>query len=197
MSGWTLIVRARRKQAHDRVRQRQRSQRRCFRLNMSSRVTTIKELTFPLFVIHTDNIEELDGIVWIDDQVLDDTNMEGETLGLRRIQSPMQSIYPLKYMIEDEIGLMKHRGNTFIDNQGKVINYEKTRSLKLKYHKIVQRDKKDIATVLWLKDVPYPFAEKSPPDIEITWAGLLYDHGIPWKIYDFSEEKKKDTWRKI
>ena len=63
----------------------------------------------------------------------------------------------VKYMIEDEIGLMKHRGSTFIDNQGKVINYEKTRSLKLKYHKITNREKKGVATVLWLKDVPFPF----------------------------------------
>ena len=56
---------------------------------------------------------------------------------------------------------------------------------------------KGIATVLWLKDVPFPYAEKSPPDPDLTWAGLLYNMGIPWKIYDFSHEKKKDTWRKI
>ena len=37
--------------------------------------------------------------------------MSGETLGVRRLQSLMKSIYPLRYMIEDEIGLMKHRGN--------------------------------------------------------------------------------------
>ena len=158
---------------------------------------TIQDIVFPVFVIHSDNTEEIDGILWLDDQVLDDKNMEGETLGIRRIQSPMKSIYPLKYMIEDEIGLMKHRGRTFIDNEGKVINYEKTRSLKLKYHKIVKREKKGIATVLWLKDVPFPYAEKSPPDPDLTWAGLLYNMGIPWKIYDFSSEKKKDTWRKI
>ena len=179
------------------VKQRQRSQRRIYLHMNKSRAYTIKDLIFPLFVIHTDNVEEIDGILWIEDQVLDDKNMSGKTLGLRRIQSPMKSVYPLKYMIEDEIGLMKHRGTTFIDTEGKVINYEKTRSLKLKYHKIAKREKKGIATVLWLKDVPFPFAEKSPPDIEITWAGVLYDHGIPWKIYDFSEEKKKDTWRKI
>ena len=181
------------------VKQRQRSQRRIYfrSRQMKSRAYSIKDLIFPLFVIHTDNTEVIDGILWIEDQVLDDLNMPGETLGRRRIQSPMKSIYPLKYMIEDEIGLMKHRGSTFIDNDGKVINYEKTRSLKLKYHKIIKREKKGIATVLWLKDVPFPFAEKSPPDIEITWAGVLYDSGIPWKIYEFSDEKKKDTWRKI
>jgi len=185
-----------RRRFQSKIRRRQQSQRRCMRLR-KSRAYTIEDLTFPLFVIHTDSAEVIDGILWIEDQVLDDLNMPGETLGARRLQSPMKSIYPLKYMIEDEIGLMKHRGSTFIDNDGKVINYEKTRNLKLKYHKIAKREKKGIATVLWLKDVPFPFAEKSPPDIEITWAGVLYDHGIPWKIYEFSEEKRKDTWRKI
>ena len=163
----------------------------------NNRAHTIKDIIFPVFVIHSDNIEEIDGILWLDDQVLDDKNMQGDSLGLRRIQTPMQSIYPLKYMIEDEIGLMKLRGNTFIDYEGKVINYEKTKTLKLRYHKIIKREKKGVATVIWLKDVPFPFAEKSPPDPDLSWAGLLYDRGIPWKIYNFSEEKQKDTWRKI
>ena len=35
-------------------------------------------IQFPVFVIHTDNVEEIDGITWIDDQVLDDKNMSGE-----------------------------------------------------------------------------------------------------------------------
>ena len=106
----------------NRIKQRQRSQRRIYLKNMKSRAYTIKDLTFPLFVIHTDNTEVIDGILWIEDQVLDDLNMSGETLGLRRIQSPMKSIYPLKYMIEDEIGLMKHRGSTFIDNDLSLIH---------------------------------------------------------------------------
>ena len=61
----------------------------------------------------------------------------------------------------------------------------------------MKREKKGIATVLWLKDVPFPYAEKSPPNPDLSWAGVLYNRGIPWKIYDFSNEKKKDTWRKI
>ena len=88
-----------RKRVQNSVKQRQRSRRRIYFNKGMSRTTNINDLIFPLFVIHTDNIEELDGILWIDDQVLDDKNMPGDTLGLRRIQSPMKSIYPLKYMI--------------------------------------------------------------------------------------------------
>ena len=61
---------------------------------------------FPLYVVHTDEVMEADGILWIEDQVLDDKNMSGETLGKRRLQTPMKSLYPLRYMINDEIELI-------------------------------------------------------------------------------------------
>ena len=180
---------------------RQRSQRRIWSMNKKKReaylVTRKEDLRYPIYVIHSDNVELLDGIIWLDDQVLDDKNMEGDSLGLRRIQSPMKSIYPLRYMIEDITGLMRHRGKFFIDSDGRVFNYEKTETVKLHYHKIRKREKKTTATVLWLKDCPFPFAEKSPPREELTWAGVLYSQGIPMAIYDFAEEQQKSTWRKI
>ena len=70
---------------------------------------------FPVYVVHTDNVELIDGILWVEDQVLDDKNMSGETLGKRRLQTPMKSLYPLRYMITDTVELIKHRGNFYID----------------------------------------------------------------------------------
>lgn len=153
------------------------------------------EISFPVYVVHTDNIELIDGILWIDDQVLDDRNMPGDTLGKRRLQTPMKSLYPLKYMIENEIGLISHRRNTFIDSDGEPFIYVKTRTATIKYHKIAKIEKKEIATVLWLKGINFPFLEKRPPLGK--WAGVLYNKTIPWMIFDFSESPKKDTWRKI
>lgn len=160
-------------------------------------VTNREELVFPIFVIHSDNIDYLDGILWLDDQVLDDKNMKGRNLGIRRLQSPMKSLYPLKYMIQDEVSLMKHRAKTFIDSTGRVFHYEKTEKVDIIYHKIVKREKKTLATVIWCKDCPFPFDEKSPPKEEFSWAGVIYRSGIPWKVYEYSETYKKKTWRKI
>jgi len=42
------------------------------------------KLEFPVFVLHTNNIELIDGLLFIDKEILDDTNMKGKTLGLRR-----------------------------------------------------------------------------------------------------------------
>jgi len=50
------------------------------------------KIQFPIFPVHTDEITLVDGILWIENQVLDDKNMKGKTLGIRRLQSPMKSI---------------------------------------------------------------------------------------------------------
>ena len=155
-----------------------------------------RRITWPVFVIHAEP-EVIDGIVWIEDQVVDDTNMLGETLGERRLQTPMKSIYPLRYMIEDEIAMNKHRGKLFIDSLGKVIVHEKTHTVQIKYHKIKKLELKEIATVVWIKDVPYPFIERRPPLSYHTWVGLIYKKGLPWKICEYSTKQKKDTWRKM
>ena len=73
-------------------------------------------LKFPIFTVHTDNVEVVDGIMWIENQVLDDRNMSGDTLGKEDLQSPMKSIYPLKSMIRDIVGLLKHQGKHYIDS---------------------------------------------------------------------------------
>ena len=153
-------------------------------------------IRFPAYIL-SEEPEEIDGLVLIGDQIVDDKNMPGETLGMRRLQSPMKSIYPLRYQIDDEIGMMKHRGKHFSDTNGVYWYNEKTGTAQLKYHKIRKIDRKDIATVVWLKDVPFPFIEARPPQEGSSWAGVLYKKGLPWKIWENCEEQNKDTCRKI
>ena len=95
-------------------------------------------LEFPLFVVHTDNVELIDGILWVEDQVLDDTNMKGDTIGIRRLKSPMKSMYPLKYMVDDIPSLLNHQGKHYIDNSGFFFTKEKKHKVDLKYHKILR-----------------------------------------------------------
>ena len=155
------------------------------------------KIKFPVFVVHTDEILFVDGILWIENQVLDDTNMNGETLGLRRLQSPMKSIYPLKSMIKDIRSLLNHQGKYYIDTTGRFFRKNKTTTTQLKYHKILRTDKKGIASVLWVKDCPFPFTLERPLEDTETWAGILYRQGMPWILYSTSDKKEKDSWRKI
>jgi len=155
------------------------------------------KIKFPIFVLHTDEIISVDGILWIENQVLDDRNMKGETLGMRRLQSPMTSIYPLKSMIKSIRGLLDHQGKFYIDTRGRWFRKIKIKKVPLKYHKILRVEGKDIVSVLWIKECPFPFTIERPLESSETWAGFLYREGLPWLLYDTSSSKKKDTWRKI
>lgn len=68
---------------------------------------------------------------------------------------------------------------------------------KLKYHKILKTDKKGVASILWIKDCPFPFTLDRPLKDTETWAGILYRQGMPWVLYSTSNKREKDSWRKI
>ena len=155
------------------------------------------KLEFPIFVLHSDNVELIDGILFIDNQILDDTNMKGKSLGIRRLQSPMKGLYNLKYMLDDVSELLQHQGKYYIDSVGFFFVKQKTTKVRLKYQKILRVEKKHIVSMLWLKNCPFPFPLKRPLPENASWAGVLYRQGFPWALYDLAEEEKKETWRKI
>ena len=37
----------------------------------------LNDVEFPVYVIHTDEVQKLDGILWCEGAVVDDTNVEG------------------------------------------------------------------------------------------------------------------------
>ena len=55
----------------------------------------------------------------------------------------------------------------------------------------------DTVSTLWIKGCPYPFTIERPIPKSHTWAGVLHREGLPWELYNVSEIKEKDTWRKI
>jgi hypothetical protein len=59
----------------------------------------LEQIKWPVYVLHSDEIEERDGLLFCDTEIVDDKNMKGETLGLRRLQSPHKNLNKLKVMI--------------------------------------------------------------------------------------------------
>lgn len=158
----------------------------------------IHKIAFPVFKLDSENIEYLDGILFLDGQVLDDRNQCGKTLGVRRLQTPYKNLYELRASINGVVGLAKQAGNkAYIDSKGRVFIYEKSLICRLIYHKITRIERKDIASVIHLKGVKQPFEVPRPPVAEIEWAGVLYFRGLPWKLYEFSEDCKPTTHKKI
>ena len=51
--------------------------------------------------------------------------------------------------------------------------------------------------LLKLYDIKNPFIIPRPPHANMKYAGVLHYNGLPWVLYDYAEEKLKDTRRKI
>jgi hypothetical protein len=85
----------------------------------------------------------------------------------------------------------------YIDSRGKLFKYEKSKFCTLKYYKINRIERKRVASILWLHGVNVPFDIPRPPEDKYRWAGVLHIDGDPWILYDYAEEKKPDTRRKI
>ena len=155
-------------------------------------------IEFPIFALPSSNWEERDGLLYLDNRVIDDKNMSGKTLGMRRLQTPIKDLLPLRGSIAAPVSLIRQtRIKTFIDSVGTPFIYEKTTSSSLKYYKIRKVERKDIASVLWLKGVSFPFKVPRPPADDLSWAGVLHLGEIPWLLYEYSETAKSDTRRKV
>ena len=78
----------------------------------------LNEIRWPIYVLHSDEIEEQDGLLFCDTQIVDDKNMTGDSLGLRRLQTPHKNLYRLKVMIETFTDFVHHKGQFYIDSNG-------------------------------------------------------------------------------
>jgi len=157
----------------------------------------VLRVTFPVFKLPSDNLEFTDGLLTLGGKIVDDKNMEGKTLGARRLQTYMKPLHPLRLAVLDLTGIIKQRERYFIDSKGIPFIYEKTRSCKLSYYRIKKVERKETASLLWLHGVRAPIKIPRPPFTEYRWAGILHLNKFPWLLYEFSEVKLKDSNRKV
>ena len=157
----------------------------------------LENIKWPVYVLHSDEVEERDGLLFCDTQIVDDKNMSGKTLGVRRLQSPHKNLYQLKVMIEGFQDFVHHKGLNYIDSNGKYFRWIKNTKCNLISHKIQKVEKRDVATLIWCKDIPFPFLVKRPPEARLRYASVLYMGKQPSILYSFSEKQQKNTWRKI
>ena len=157
----------------------------------------LEDIRFPLYVVHTDEVMRKDGILWVDGAVLDDTNVEGQSIGERRLRTPLKNMYDLKHQIDNFGGLVKHRGRFYVDSNGKFFIYEKSVKADLKYHLIGKVEVKELASLIWIQGIPFPFEVPRPPNRTELCAGILYINKRPAYLYELSTRKWRDTWRKI
>jgi len=158
---------------------------------------TLSRIKFPIYRLPSTNWNLIDGLLFVDSIIVDDRNMPGDTLGKRRLQSPMNDLLPLNRQLLDIIGIVKQRNNIFIDSYGTPFIYQKTISCPLKYLRIKKINKKVTACILHLHGIKNTFTIKRPPHTTMEYAGILYLRGYPWMLYEYSETPKKETRRMI
>ena len=157
----------------------------------------IDKVTFPIFNLPNGNWQLLDGLLFLDEYILDDKNMEGNSLGKRRLQTPHENLFELKKSLNSHVGIVKSRDKHFIDSNGKVFIYEKTKMCPIKYYRIKDVTRKKIASLLHLYGVKQSFIIPRPPDTDCTWAGVLLMYNMPWLLYDYSTECLKNKRKKV
>ena len=157
----------------------------------------VELITFPVYRLPSDNWWSQDGLLFVDEEIVDDKNMPGETLGIRRMQTYFQNLLELRFLVSSHRALLKQPKGYFIDSLGKCFIYEKTKFCKLIYHKIKRVEYKDTHCLLRLRGIPFPFTIPRPPKPSYTWAGLLHMDGLPWMLYEYAETKLASTRRKV
>ena len=162
---------------------------------------SLGKINFPIYLLSSDNISYVDGLVFVDSLVVDDRNMSGNTLGIRRLQSPipLKKLHPLKKSLKDPVALVKMPGNkSYIDTSGTIFTYQKTlfttvHSKRIK--KVVIKE--GVGSVLHICGESETFILARPPEDKYSWASIIYVGKFPWLVYGFSEEQEKSRKLKI
>lgn len=161
-------------------------------------IKELRNVEFPVYVLPSSEWYTEDGLLFLDGQVVDDKNVDQPTLGKRRLITPFSDrLLRLKRIIWNVEDMLHCNSNIFIDTLGRPFIYIKTIRADLKYHKIKAVKVKDTYTLLFAQGCVKPFKIPRPPLPGIEWVGIIHYHGFPWIIYEYSYDKKKDTWRKI
>jgi len=156
----------------------------------------LKNVSFPVYVLPSDEVDFIDGLLLFENKVIDDRNMPGDTLGKRRLQTP-HKLLRFKKLCPNLAAMLASKGTNFIDTRGNAFRYNKTKYVSLKCKKIKKVQRKEVASILWAVGVDTPFAIPRPPPAGNTWVSILYFGDYPWQLYEYSETKLPDRRKKI
>jgi len=122
--------------------------------------------------------------------------MQGENLALRRLSINNSPLYIPRKAVISIPQLIKSKYKTFIDTTGKVFEYRKQERVNLKYHKVKKVNETIKGCALVFETIDNPILVSCFNAYGIEYVGFL-ETKIGYIPYEYSEEYKPDTWRKI
>jgi hypothetical protein len=156
----------------------------------------ITENNVTFFLYRKKNLEDDVNII----KIIDDKNKPGNTLAERRLQvfKSGDMLYNIKYGVYFVGDLIKiSKGNTwFIDSNGKVFNYKKTRRVPLVFKKIKKVIQHSAGVLIEVEGMVTRFKTLYAPTEDQKWAGiLLLPEGTV--LYGMFDKKYDDTVRAV
>jgi hypothetical protein len=92
--------------------------------------------------------------------------------------------------------LIKSKYRTFIDNTGEIFKYVKIDTVPLKYYEVEKVVELDNGCVLIFKKLDNPILVSCRDAYGINYVGFL-ETKMGYIAYEYTEEIKGNTWRKI
>jgi hypothetical protein len=158
--------------------------------------TLLRQVLFPVYALPNEDYYVRDGLLFLDELVVDDRNQPGDTLGKRRLQTP-HKLKKLSKAYSEYFDLLKENPPIMIDSRGKIFSYKKTEWHTVRSVKIKRKELKNTHTRIWCEKINFPFLINQPYHGKM-WASVLYLRGNkPWILYDLTEERQEDSKRKI
>lgn len=105
-------------------------------------------------------------------------------------------LYPLKKAIWNFKDLLLSGSNSFIDYEGNIYKYQKSKYYPLIYRKVIWRKYTENTTIFGLDKVNTPFEIKGKLNLRAIYAGVL-KVGRGYLLYEMTNEKLKDTRRML
>lgn len=129
-------------------------------------------------------IENVDGIVYIhtywNSYILDNTNLLGETLGVRRKSITSDNVYPFKSAIKTprQLVLNAKTSDTYCDNTGRIFKYKKSKNCVVKCFKVANITQTGGKLIISLVNFPVcfvvPLLVKNPKYVTVVHFGQYY-----------------------
>lgn len=128
--------------------------------------------------------------------VLDNKNMDGDTVGKRRLHINNSKLYRPRHVYYNISQFLKSKTNIFMDSLGRVFKYKKTHIVPLKYHKIKSIYRLESGECYIELDINFPIKVNCRLAYSMGYVGVLH---TKWGyiLYSFSEYEMKNTKRKI
>ena len=162
----------------------------------------LSDLQFPIYAIAKNykRIWEDLNVLYIETDsgtyVLDNRNMEGDSLGARRLRLKGSDMFIPRKVYYNVSQLVHSSYKDFIDNSGKVFKWKMSTNVPLKYHKVRKLVETDNGCIIHLKDIEFPQLVNCRIAHVVKYVGVLHTND-GYIVYEYCEAQKKDTYRKI